>query len=383
MPHPARASFTLVIATLAALTTTACSVQDEQAQQPILEPYPSRVVVTADWLNRSLTIFDHARLVAGGTVDESRWATVDLAPYAPGPLEVEVTPDGKTAIVSVSPGFMPAVGAIFIGPVDVPPGGTLLLVDLPTRTVRAEIKTAQVPMGIAITPDGKEAFIADFGEESAVGKTISKIDVLKGVLLDELEVSGRPEQIALSADGSLGIVSLDGESTTRVFDPKDFKNTLSPGVTTSTDPSGVALAEGTNVGVVANSLGSEGYSTIDVSDPLAPVAIETVNLALGIPYAATRIPGTKHVLLGGATGSHAKLVRIDCGVTPAAVVDTISLDNSRGGFALSAAVDSDGKFAFVGIPGDNSLQVVDLSTKTARSLKWLTDRGPTYAAVQP
>jgi DNA-binding beta-propeller fold protein YncE len=78
-----------------------------------------------------------------------------------------------------------------------------------------------------------------------------------------------------------------------------------------------------------------------------------------------------------------KLVRLDCGTTPASVVDTISLANVTGGFALGVAVDTDQRFAFVAIPGDNSLQVVDLEKKTARSLKWLTETGPTYAAVAP
>jgi DNA-binding beta-propeller fold protein YncE len=111
--------------------------------------------------------------------------------------------------------------------------------------------------------------------------------------------------------------------------------------------------------------------------------LETVTLSFDLSFGATRIPGTKHVLLGGATGSPAALVRIDCGTAPASVIDTIPLDNNQGGFALGTAVDADGRFAFVAIPGDDSLQVLDLETKTARSLQWLSERGPTYAAVAP
>jgi DNA-binding beta-propeller fold protein YncE len=338
-------------------------------------------VVTADWLNRSLTIFDHAKLVSGKAVEEARWGTVDLAEYAPGPLEIEITPDAKTAVVSVSPGFFAGVGTLFLGKLDIPPGGTLLIVDLPSRSVKAEVATTHTPMGIAITPDGSEAFLAGFGDEGDPGNTVIRVDIATGEVLEEVEVPGRPEQIALRADGSLGIVSVDGEGSIRTFDPKDLANTMSPAVVTSGDPSGVALVEGTDIGVVANSLDPFGYSTIDVSTPAAPALIETVTLAFDLPFAASRIPGTKHALLGGATGSPAKLVRLDCGATPAAVLEEITLDNGKGGFALGAAVDPDGKFAFVAVPGDNSLQVVDLDKKTARSLEWLDEAGPTYAAV--
>ena len=87
MPSPAR------LVPLATLALAACSAPVESNPDPGPAPFPDRVVVTADWLNRSLTIFDHAGLVAGATVEEARWGTVDLAEYAPGPLELELTPE--------------------------------------------------------------------------------------------------------------------------------------------------------------------------------------------------------------------------------------------------------------------------------------------------
>jgi DNA-binding beta-propeller fold protein YncE len=380
---PLRLVFPLSITTLVLAGCSGSGDGDTEGDPPMPVPYPDRVVVTADWLNRSLTVFDHARLVAGDTVEEARWATIDLAEHAPGPLEVELTPDGQTAVVAVGPGFFVGVGELFLGNLDIPPGGTLLVVDLPGRAVRAEIATTHVPMGIAIAPGGTEAFVAGFGEQDAPGNTIVRVDLAQGAVLEEVLVPGRPEQIALSADGSLGIVSVDGEGSIRTFDPAGVADSLSEPVLTSGDPSGVALIEGTAVGLVANSLDPFGYSTIDVSSPLAPALIETVTLDFDLPFAASRIPGTKHGLLGGAAGSPAQLVRIDCGATPAAIVDTITLANKQGGFALGAAVDSDGRFAFVAVPGDDSLQVVDLESKAVRSLKWLTEAGPTYAAVAP
>lgn len=350
-----------------------------------LPPFPARVVVTADWLNRSLTVFDYARLIDGtSSAEEARWATIDLAEFAPGPLEVELTPDGRTAVVSVGPGFLAGgVGQLFLGHIDVPAGGSLLIVDLPSRAVRATVPTTHVPMGIAITPDGARAFTANFGQESESGHTISVVDIAQGTVIEEVTVTGQPEQIALRGDGSLGIVAIDDDATVRTFDPADITGTLSSPVSPAGDPSGVALVDGISVGVVADSLNPLGYSTIDVSDPLAPKIVDTVSKDFGVPYAAARIPGTTHVLLGGATGAPANLLRVDVAASPPVEIETIPLANGRGGFALGVAIDHEAAHAFVAVPGDNSLQVVDLQAKTARSLKWLSTTGPTYAAVAP
>src|SRR3954468_19403463 len=122
---PSRVALALVAASVLA----ACSSPAEPVKpgKPADPPFPARVVVTADWLNRSLTVFDYARLIDGkSSAVEARWATIDLADHAPGPLEVELTPDGRTAVVSVGPGFLGgSVGGLFLGLTsgDVPAGG--------------------------------------------------------------------------------------------------------------------------------------------------------------------------------------------------------------------------------------------------------------------
>ena len=67
-------------------------------------------------------------------------------------MELELTPDAKTAVFAVGPAFFDALPGL-VGDPEIPPGGTLLIVDL--ETVGAdEIETEDVPMGIAISPDG-------------------------------------------------------------------------------------------------------------------------------------------------------------------------------------------------------------------------------------
>ncbi|MGB5266149.1 MAG: hypothetical protein WBN30_06160, partial [Polyangiales bacterium] len=168
-----------------------------------------RLVVTADWLNQSLTLLDYAKLIDGESDGPSSvLRTIDLADWAPGPIEVEITPDGTTAVVSVGPAFFDSgVTNTLIGSPDVPPGGTLLIVDLSTGDA-TELATEDVPLGIAISSDGAVAYTANYGTSDAPGDTMSVIDIARRQVIQEISVGGRPEQVALSPDGTLGVVNI-------------------------------------------------------------------------------------------------------------------------------------------------------------------------------
>lgn len=161
-----------------------------------------RRVVTADWLERSLTILSHDRLVAGCPAETAIVAQIDLSAYDPGPLQIEIAPDGRTAVVSLTAGFFEGAGGALVGSPEVPPGGGLLIVDLDAAEVRASLDLPQVPMGIAIHPDGTRAFTANFGREGAPGDSLSVIDLTTDQVVDTIAVGALPEQVSLSEDGA-------------------------------------------------------------------------------------------------------------------------------------------------------------------------------------
>src|SRR5262249_6402548 len=112
---------------------------------------PSPLVVTADFSARSLTLLGLPRVLDPGcTAEDAIVGTIDLSAYSPGPIELEIAPDGRTAVVAVGPGFFEGAGAGLIGSPDVSGPGALLVVDLVDRAVLGEIATTHVPMGIAI-----------------------------------------------------------------------------------------------------------------------------------------------------------------------------------------------------------------------------------------
>ncbi len=340
----------------------------------------SPVVVTADWLNQSLTVLDYDALVEGSTAAESIVRVIDLSDWEPGPIEVELTPDGKTAVVSVGPAFFDGDGVtnMLIGSPDVPPGGSLLIVDLESGEA-TEVPTEDVPLGIAITADGETAYTANYGTIDAPGNTLSIVDISTASIIDEISLGGRPEQVALSADGALGVVNLAGANGgVHVFETADVAGTLSSLIATGNDPSDVTFLDDESRVVVANSF-SLDVTLVDTSNPSAPSVIETVGIDGGFPYGVTYVPTRDEILAPTGTGSNWVTIAREADLlTPSQPVPL-----PGGAFPLTAAVDSGGDFAFVAHIVDGSLSVIDLATGEIRSIEWLTEPGPSYVAIQP
>jgi len=341
----------------------------------------ARLVVTADWPNQSLTLLDYDKLIDGESDGPSSVVgTIDLSNWEPGPIEVEVTPDGKTAIVAVGPAFFDGNGVpnMLIGSPEVPPGGALLVVDLESGDA-IEVPIDDVPLGIAISADGTRAYTANYGTTEAPGDTLSVIDIPGRQLIEEISLGGRPEQVALSPDGTLGVINIAGGSGgVHVFEIADIEGTISPLVATGNDPSDATfLDDGTRV-VVANSFGQD-VTLVDTSNPSAPSVIGNFAVDGGFPYGVTYMPSRSQILAPTGTGSN--LVTID--VDGDLLVPSVPAPLPGGAFPLTAAVDSTDTFAFVAHIADKKLSIIDLESGDSRAVTWLEGPGPSYVAVLP
>jgi YVTN family beta-propeller protein len=342
---------------------------------------PRRWVVTADFLAGTLSLLDYDALVGGVRERDALLVdTIDLSAYPPGPIEVEIAPDGHTAFVSISPGFFDTFVGQAIGITEIELAGTAVVVDLDTREIVGELDTPSVPLGFVFTPDGTRALSANFGYTGATGSTVSIIDVATLDILDEVEVGGGPEQLSVDETGELVIVNVDELDAIRIFSLSDPAGTLSDPLVVADDPSGVAFVPGTDLAVVANSLGDNGWSVIDVSDPSAPVVLDTTISVPGFPYGATWVPGSTDVLITLASDPETTYVRLDPTTTPASIVWMQSAPLRS--FPLGIAVDVDAGFALSGAVGGDALAVVPLDGGPIESIPW-PDPGPSYVAIGP
>jgi len=338
-------------------------------------------LITADWLNQTLTVLDYETLVDSDSDAQAAIVqTIDLSAWEPGPLELELTPDGATAVVAVGPGFFD--GFSIIGSPSVPSGGTLLVVDLESGDAEA-IATEDVPMGIAISPDGTRAYTANYGMTGAPGDSLSVIDLQSRQIVEEVTVGMRPEQVRLSPNGTIGAVNVTSEDGVRVFQTTDVAGTLTDVVMTGNDPSDLAFVDGNERLVVSNSMGFN-VTLLDTSDPTAPTVIQSFATNGGVPYGLTWVPSRSVVL--------APLSPVAAGVD--ANLNTIEVDGDilrpslpqplpGSSFPLNIAIDGTASFGFVAHVSDNRLSIIDLETGDARSVSWLAQPGPTYVVFRP
>jgi len=341
-----------------------------------------RLVVTADWLNQSLTLLDYAKLVDGESDGPSSvLRSIDLADWEPGPIEVEITPDGATAVVSVGPAYFDGLPGL-VGDPEIPEGGTLLIVDLESG-VADEVQTQDVPLGIAISPDGTTAYTANYGTGAARGSSLSVIDIPGRRIIEEVEVGSGPEQVALSPDGSLGIVNIVSGRGIRIFQTFDVAGTMSEVLETGSDPSDVTFLDGNDRAAVANTLGFN-VTLIDTSDPSSPSVVSSVPVGGGIPYGLTYLPSRNELLAPtNPTGPGTPTNLITIARTGETLTPSAPLQLLGENFPLTAAADAAGDFAFVAHIVDQKLSIIDLETGDSRAVSWLAGPGPSYVVVQP
>jgi YVTN family beta-propeller protein len=184
-------------------------------------------------------------------------STVDVRTRTKDPADIEgvsvgggvaVTPDGKTALVTIPNGVS--------------------TIDVKTRTKRPTgIPVGSLPWGIAVTPDGKTAFVTNAGSG-----TVSTIDVkTRTKHPDDIAVGTAPFGVAVTPDGKTAFVTNNGSGTVSAIDVKT--RTKHPAdIAVGAYPKGVAITSDGKTAFVTNANlivepvepGGNSVSTIDV-----------------------------------------------------------------------------------------------------------------------
>lgn len=99
------------------------------------------------------------------------------------PTSVAVTPDGRTAYVTNR---------------DIPDhAGSVSIVDTATNTVTATLNLGGAPYGVAVTPDGSHVYVAKHH-----ARQIAVISTATNTVVREISVPIKPYQLAIAPDGS-------------------------------------------------------------------------------------------------------------------------------------------------------------------------------------
>lgn len=337
----------------------------------------AQLAIAADFLNQTLSIFDLGKLKEGVKRADVLVGSVDLSMYAPGPLALAVTPDGKTALVSISAGFLGAF-------IDVPPGdGKLLFIDIAQRKVVGELFTGKSPMGIVISPDGKRAFVGQYAESY-----FAVVDIAARTFQKVSTGSQYNEELAIDDTGTVGILTYGPAGNAKTF---SIENPLGPrGQTTglSSDAAGVAFFPGTKFAYLlqaptALTLNVGGYNVVNVQDPTRPVISDESRVGSApTMYPVTAVSARKSVVFPSTKDNMLSLVEMKLEGEKAKQVQTLAVGSAKS-LAYGVAATADGR-VLLAVPGERYVGVVDLATQKAFTVPWeVTKSGPVDIKLIP
>ena len=239
------------------------------------------------------------------------------------------------------------------------PSGTITVLDTETNAVVDTITVCTdfscSPLIPAATPNGARLYVTNISHD-----TVSVIDTLSNTVIDTITVGQAPWGIAFTPDGKRAYVA-NTSGTISVIDTGT--NTVVDTITDTDDPFGVAITpDGTRAYV------SNGRSTVSVVDTSTNTIITNIPVFNRFGFPAGNLPaivitpdGTRAYVVGAST---AQTYVIDTMFN--SVIKTIATDlgSSFVGSPLSIAISPDGTRVYTAFPGPPGAVVVDTFTNT-------------------
>ncbi|MEU5547731.1 IPT/TIG domain-containing protein [Streptomyces sioyaensis] len=265
-------------------------------------------------------------------------------PVGGNPLGVALTPDGTRAYV--------ANGA----------SNTVNVLDTATNIVTTTITVGVGPRLVAIAPDGAEAYVA-----VADDALLSVIDTVTNTVTANIPVGAGATGVSVTPDGTRLYVANQNASTVSVIDTAT--NTVTTTIAVGDAPTGVTVTpDGTHVYVC--NLASNTVSVIDT-------ATDTVT---------TTITGLSGPTVVGITADGIRGYVSDMFTGTLSVIDiatnAITASITVGSQPRFVTVSHNGAHVYVADYGSNTVSVIDTATNTlAGNLR--TGEGPTGVAVTP
>jgi YVTN family beta-propeller protein len=280
--------------------------------------------------------------------------TVDgTIPVGDGPSGIAITPDGQTAYVADS-------GSNAVSVIDTASG----------NTVGAPVAVGDDPVAVGITPNGQTAYVVDEG-----GGTVTPLSVVTGKAAASIALSGpgpSPTDIAIAPDGSTAYVPDAANDEIHVLD-----------LATATDSATVPLSASPG-SIVVSPDGSTVYAVAGSDIAVIATATDTVS-----SYVALGSPGTLDVTALAITPDGSMLYAAVNSDSGGSVVPVPTGTDVPGSWIplpdVATAVDfsPDGTTAYVTLSGStNALVTVTVSTGAVGTAIGVGN-DPDAVAVQP
>lgn len=208
----------------------------------------------------------------------------------------------------------------------------------------AGIDTGEHPAGVAVSPDGTAAYIANEGSN-----TVSVIDPATGAVRSTIPVGPGPRSVALRPDGTQAYVTNSGDNTVSVIDTATGNLAASIPVGAGWGASGVAFTPDGAKAFVTNA----GEGTVAVIGTASTSVLAVIHVGVQ-PVAVSVAPDGSRAYVANASDNTVSVIDT--------AQDTVTSTIPVGPGPRGLVVTPDGAKALVSNSGANSISVIDLAT---------------------
>ncbi len=227
---------------------------------------------------------------------------------------------------------------------------TVSILDAKSGALRATVKTGRGPHEVEVLADGKTAAVSDYGRAGEPGRTVTLVDLDRGLRLGTIEVGEgtRPHGLEALADGRL-LVTAEGTRELLVVDPKGRRVTAR--IPTGRDVSHMVAAPRDGRAAYVASIGSGTVSSANLATAKISKDLATGAGAEGIDVT----PNGREVWV---TNREANTVT---------VVDAVKLELlatiPAAKFPIRVKITPDGKRALVSCAQSGDVAVFDVASR--------------------
>ena len=212
--------------------------------------------------------------------------------------------------------------------------------------VTATIAVGTQPIGVAISPDGTTAYVANYSPS-----TVSVINTSTNTVTATITVGTNPYNLAVSPDGTKAYVTNTTANNVSVINTSD--NTVAATITVGGDPSDVAFSpDGTTAYVTNTSTNNVSVINTSTNTVTATIAVGTQPIGVAIS------PDGSKAYVTNASTNNVSVISTS--------TNTVSATIAVGNIPIGVAVSPDGTKAYVTNYTDNTVSVIELPV-TARA----------------
>jgi len=224
---------------------------------------------------------------------------------------------------------------------------TLSIMDAVTRTELAVVPTGFSPHEVAVSRDGRFAYVSDYGTGPRPGNTVTIVDIAEASPVGTISLGShtRPHGIAVAADGTVWVTA-EGSQHVLQLDPAE--RTILRAVRTGQSVTHmVALAEGEGRAYTAN-IGGGSVTAVDAGAGAVLAQIPTGAGAEGIDVS----PDGRHVYVSNRAAGTLSEIEV--------ASNTVTRTLQVGDFPIRVKVRPDGREVLVSNARGNEVVAVDL-----------------------